>query len=126
MYKARALKCNRRPQQDPTLQQVLLLEDQAVNIQKASESLPPELFFQVFHNFTGEGLIELQPTRIVQPSLSRSNGSHPQQEGTNLGVFIPIWLLLNRHEAINLGVFDLCHFHLLGWGSANSGGFGAR
>ena len=31
----------------------------------------------------------------------------------NLGVFVPIWLVLRRREATNLGVFDLCHFALV-------------
>ena len=30
---------------------------------------------------------------------------------TNLGVFVPVWLALPRCEAINLGVFDPCHFY---------------
>ena len=47
---------------------------------------------------------------LHKPWLSRSNGGHPQREGTNLGVFVPIWLVLPRCEATNLGVFDLCHF----------------
>ena len=63
---------------------------------------------------------------LAQPDLSRSNGGHPRREGTNLGVFVPIWLVLNRCEATNLGVFDLCYFALLKRGCANSGGFGAR
>ena len=66
------------------------------------------------------------PPEFAQPRLSRSNGGHPQREGTNLGVFVPIWLVLPRCDATNLGVFDLHHFALLKWGCANSGGFGAR
>ena len=50
------------------------------------------------------------PPEFAQPRLSRSNGVHPQREGTNLGVFVPIWLVLRRCEATNLDVFDLCHF----------------
>ena len=64
--------------------------------------------------------ISSQPTRIAQPGLSRSNGSHPQQEGTKLGVFVPVWLVSPRCEATNLGGFDLCHFDLLKRGCANS------
>ena len=45
--------------------------------------------------------------------LRRSNGSQPQREGTMLGVFVPVWLVLPPREATNLGVFDLCHFDLL-------------
>ena len=53
------------------------------------------------------------PPEFAQPRLSRSNGGHPQREGANLGVFVPIWLVLPRREAINLGVFDLGHFALI-------------
>ena len=63
---------------------------------------------------------------FAQPCLSRSNGGHPQRGGTNLGVFVPIWLVLHRCEATSLGVFDLCRFALLKQSCANSGGFGAR
>ena len=66
------------------------------------------------------------PPEFAQPHLSRSNGGHPQREGTNLGVFVPIWLVLPRCEAANLAVFDLCHCALLKQGCANSGGFAAR
>ena len=41
------------------------------------------------------------PPEFAQPRLSRSNGGHPQPEGTNLGVFVPIWLVLPRCEATN-------------------------
>ena len=47
------------------------------------------------------------PPEFAQPGLSRSNDSHHQREGTILGVFVPIWLVLPRCEATNLGVFDL-------------------
>ena len=67
-----------------------------------------------------------KPPEFVQPRLSRSNSGRPQREGTNLGVFVPIWVVLLRCEATNLGVFDLCDFALLKQGCANSGGFGAR
>ena len=66
------------------------------------------------------------PPEFAQPHLSRSNGGRPLREGANLGVFVPIWLVLHRCEARNLGVFDLCHFALLKRGCANSDGFGAR
>ena len=33
-------------------------------------------------------------TPFSGPDLSRSNGSHPQREGSNLGVFVPTWLVL--------------------------------
>ena len=46
--------------------------------------------------------------------------------GYKLGVFVPIWLVLPKRDATNLGVCDLCHFALLKRGCANSGGFGAR
>ena len=68
------------------------------------------------------------PPEFAQPGLSRSNGSHDQREGTSLGVFAPILLVLPRREATNLCVcvFDLRHFDLLKRGCANSGGLGAR
>ena len=44
------------------------------------------------------------PPEFAQPRLSRSNDSHPQREGINLGVFISVWLVLPRYEATNLGV----------------------
>ena len=50
------------------------------------------------------------PPEFAQPCLSRSNGGHPQREGTNLGVFVPIWSVLPRCEATNLGVFDSVSF----------------
>ena len=53
------------------------------------------------------------PPEFAQPCLSRSNGGHPQREGTDLGVFVPIWLVLPRCEATILGVFDLRRFALL-------------
>ena len=62
------------------------------------------------------------PPEFAQPRLRSSNGGHPQQEGTNLGVFVPIWLVLSGCEATNLGVFHLCDFALLKQGCANSGG----
>ena len=52
------------------------------------------------------------PPEFAQPRL-RPNGGHPQQEGTNLGVFVPIWPVLRRCEATNSGVLDLCHFALI-------------
>ena len=58
------------------------------------------------------------PPQFAQPHLSTSNGSHPQREGTNLGMFVPVRLVLPRREAANLGVFDLCHFDLLKRGCA--------
>ena len=50
---------------------------------------------------------------LHSPVCVGSNGGHPQREGTNLGMFVPIWLVLRRCEATNLGVFDLCHFALI-------------
>ena len=48
------------------------------------------------------------PPEFAQPrfflSRSMSNGGHPQRDGTNLGVFVPIWLVLPRREATNLCV----------------------
>ena len=47
----------------------------------------------------------------THPNLhrSRSNGGRPQREGTNFGVFVPIWLVLPKREATNSGMLDLCH-----------------
>ena len=67
-----------------------------------------------------------KPTQFAQPGSSRPNSIYPQREGTNLGEFGPVWLVLPRCDATNLGVFDLCHFDLLKRGCANSGGFGFR
>ena len=64
------------------------------------------------------------PPGFAQPGFSRSNGNHPQREGTNwapricscMAGLAPVW----GHE---FGVFGLCHVDLLKWGCANSGGF---
>ena len=59
-------------------------------------------------------LSELQThPNLHSPVWVGSNGRRPQREGTNLGVFVPIWLVLPRCEATNLGVFVLCHFALI-------------
>ena len=50
---------------------------------------------------------------LHSPVSVGSNDGRPQREGTNLGVFVPIWLVLPRCEATNLGVFVLCHFALV-------------
>ena len=60
------------------------------------------------------------PPNLHRLVLSRSNGGDPQEEGTNLGVFV--WLVSPRREATNLGVFDLRHLALLKRGCANLGG----
>ena len=52
-------------------------------------------------------------------------GNHPLSNPRRLGVFVPIWLVLPKCEATNLGVFDLYHFDLLKRGCANSGVLGA-
>ena len=70
----------------------------------------------------GPFVSELAKPNLDSPILSRSSGGHPQREGTNLGLFVPICLVLRRREATNLGTFDLPHSN----GGANSGGFGAR
>ena len=62
------------------------------------------------------------PPEFAQPGLSRANDSHPQREGTNLGVFVLVWLVLSWCDATKLGVFDLCKFDLLKRGCADSGG----
>ena len=69
---------------------------------------------------SNKSTISKPTTEFAQHRLSRSSGGHLQQEGANLGVFAPMWLVLPRCEATNLGVFDLCHFALLKRGCANS------
>ena len=80
-------------------------------------------FFFFFRSQTAVHQRSPNPPEFAQPRLSMSNGGHPQREGTSLGVFVPIWLVLPRCEATNLGVFDLCHFALLKRGCANSVGW---
>ena len=53
-------------------------------------------------------------------------GGHLQKKVTNLGAFVPVWLVLPRCEGAILGTFDLCHFDLLIWHCANSGVFGTH
>ena len=66
-------------------------------------------------SFSSETSASSKPTtEFAQPGLSKSNGGHPQREGTNLGVFVPILKpVLPSGDATNLGVFDLCHVALL-------------
>ena len=60
------------------------------------------------------------------PDLSRPKSGHPPaREGTNLGVFVPVWLALPQCEGALSGLFDLSHLDLLKRGCANSGVFGA-
>ena len=66
------------------------------------------------------------PPEFAQPRLSRLNDGRPQRQGTNLCVFVPVWLVLPRCVATNLGVFDLCHFALLNRLCTFGCGFGAR
>ena len=103
---------------------------QGKRIQKSSKSV--KKFFDTFRQFSCGTIFpaplggsekvcvqclapisELQPTRICTARLEWVKRQHPQREGTNLGVFVPIWLVLPRREATNLGVFDLCHLDLL-------------
>ena len=86
----------------------------------------PDLRFLALYQDRSMAKQAPNPPEFAQPHLSRSNGAHPQREGTNLGVFGPVWLVLSWCEATKLGVLDLCHFDLLKQGYANSGGFGAR
>ena len=41
------------------------------------------------------------PPEFARPGLSRSTGNLPQREGTNLGVFIPVWLVWSRCGALS-------------------------
>ena len=74
-----------------------------------------KMWTQIVEKAAGESPFQRAPNppEFAQPRLSRSNSGHPQREGTNLGVFVPIWLVLPRCEATNLGVFDPCHFALI-------------
>ena len=78
--------------------------------QTSMKKLPSEKLRAVF--IQKEDQRAQNPPEFAPPGLSRSNGSHAQREGTSLGVFVPIWLVLPRFEATNLGVFDLCHLDL--------------
>ena len=77
-------------------------------------------------SFLSIGSASSKPTQIC---TARFEQVHSQREGTNLGVFVPVWLVLPQCEAANLGVFDLCHFDLLKrgcefgwvWSSRNGG-----
>ena len=66
-------------------------------------------FHQTFSEKKGNAKLVNQWSPNPQPNLHSpvwvgSNGGHPQREGTNLGVLVPLYL----------GVFDLCHFaHIL-------------
>ena len=51
------------------------------------------------------------PPKFAQPRLSRSNGGHPQREGTILGVFVPIWH--NPSVRLQIWVCLICHFALI-------------
>ena len=66
-----------------------------------------------------------EPMIIASKPPEFKRRSSPARGYKNLGVFVPIWLVLPRCEATNLGVFDLCHFALLKRGCANSDAFGA-
>ena len=90
----------------------------AIPAQTPSEPLAPDLIWTDFDLIWTRAP---NPPKFAQPLSSRSNGGHPQREGTSLGVFVPIWLVLPMCEATSLGVFDLCHFALLKRGCANSG-----
>ena len=67
-------------------------------------------------------LIQTHPNLHSSPVWVGQRAFHPQREGTNLGVFVPKWLVLPQCGATNLGAFDLRHFDLLKRGCANSGG----
>ena len=66
-----------------------------------------------------------KPPQFAQPGLSRSNGSHPQREGTTLSAFVPTgWYCPS--VGLQMRVRLICHVDLLKRACANSGGFGAR
>ena len=43
------------------------------------------------------------PPEFAQPLLSRSNGGHPQRDGANLGVLVPVWLVLTPARRCKFG-----------------------
>ena len=63
---------------------------------------------------------------FAQPRLSRSNSGHPHREGTNLGVFVPIWLVFDPGVRLQVWACLICaisdDFALLKRGCASSGG----
>ena len=66
--------------------------------------------FDIFISFFGQVfLFSVFSARFhsIQRSPNPRLSSHAQRGGTILGVFVPIWLVLPRCEATNLGVFDL-------------------
>ena len=65
---------------------------------------------EILHRDKKVSDLQTHPNLHSPVRVGRSNNGHPQREGTNLGVFVPIWLVLPRCDATNLGVFDLSHF----------------
>ena len=58
-------------------------------------------------NLGSNSAISKPTTELAQPRLGRvKRGSSPARGYTDLGVFVPIWLVLRRCEASNLSVFD--------------------
>ena len=53
------------------------------------------------------------PPEFAQPRLSRVKRRSPARGYTFFCVFVPIWLVLRRCEATNLGVFVPCRFALI-------------
>ena len=69
--------------------------------------------------------------KFRQPCLSRSKGrsspgDHPQGRGTNVGAFVPVWLVLAPVWGWNSDVFDLDPFDPMKRGCVNVGVFGTR
>ena len=64
-----------------------------------------------------------KPTRICTASFEqvKRRRSSPVR-GYKFGCVVPIWLVLPRCEATNLGVFNLCDFALLKTGLCKFGG----
>ena len=52
--------------------------------------------------------LQFQTHPNLHSRLSRSSGGRPQRDGTILGVFVPLWLVLPRCEATNLCVYVIC------------------
>ena len=64
------------------------------------------------------------PPEFAQPGLSRSKGQSFPTKGYQFGCVCFCMAGLARCEGKNLGVFDLCHYDVLGWGCASSGVLG--
>ena len=105
-----------------------MLKDQT--LKKTRTSLFPKrrLIAECIDTGSGLGKVSELQTHPNLHSLfgAGRKGGHPQREGANLGVFVPVWLVLTpMWGGAILGVFDLCPLDLLKRGSANLGVWGS-